>query len=270
MVTISSSPNTGNTTNAGAISGNAIGSTIGTIPAGVSGPGYSFLNGQGASSRNNLQALGATNIENQLKRASAQNEAYLNEAKDLYEPYRQAGVNSLDEYMKLLLGGVDGLKDDQNFQDMRDLTERQVMANRAVGGLLRSGGTASALNDSLLKFANTYYGNRLNQLKEGNGLGQYGTTGSSNLLEKLGGNATDLASALANIQMQRESNDAMIKAAREQAAAQAAAAKSASKSNLFSSLIGAAGTIVGSIYGGPAGGAAGGAVGSQVGSWIDG
>lgn len=254
MVTLGSSPIAGNVTNTGAISGGRIGVGGNYTP----------------TSRNLQQVMSAGSIENQLQKASAQNEAFLNEAKSLYEPYQQAGVSSLDEYMKLLLGGVDSLSGDKNFQDMRDLTERQVMANRAVGGLLRSGGTASALNDSLLKFANTYYGNRLNQLKEGVGIGQYGTTGQSNLLEKLGGNATDLASALANIQMQRESNDAMIQAAKEQAAAQKAAAKASSKSSLWSSILGTAGTIVGSIYGGPAGGAAGGAVGKTAGGWLDG
>lgn len=207
-------------------------------------------------------------IENKLRRATAQQQDYLNEAKALYEPYRQAGASSLDEYMKLLLGGVDGLSNDRNFQDMRNLTERQVMANRAVSGLLRSGATASALNDSLLKFSNSYYDNRLKELQGGIQYGTYGTDAQTSILEKLGTSGTDLAEALANIQMQREANKAMIQAAQAQAQAQKDAAKSAGKSSLIGGALGALGTIVGSIYGGPAGGAVGGTIGSKVGSSI--
>lgn len=158
-------------------------------------------------------AAGNGTIESQLKRASEQNQAYLNEAKALYQPYADAGLSSLDEYMKLLLGGVDSLSGDKNFRAMQDLAERKVMANRATSGLLRSGATASALDDTLLQFANQYYGNRLNQLKEGTSLG-YNTTGSqASILEKLGADTTDLASALANIQMTREGMENELKAA---------------------------------------------------------
>ena len=151
---------------------------------------------------------------------------------------------------------------------MRNLTERQVMANRAVSGLLRSGATASALNDSLLKFSNSYYDNRLKELQGGIQYGTYGTDAQTSILEKLGTSGTDLAEALANIQMQREANKAMIQAAQAQAQAQKDAAKSAGKSSLIGGALGALGTIVGSIYGGPAGGAVGGTIGSKVGSSI--
>lgn len=182
-------------------------------------------------------------IENGLRRATQQQQDYLNEAKDLYEPYRQAGLSSLDEYMRLLLGGIDGLSDDQNLQNMRDLGERKVMANRAVSGLLRSGATASALYDTDLRFMNDYYDNRLKELQGGIQYGTYGNDAQASILEKLGASGTDLAGALANIQMQRESNDAMIKAAQNQAAATTSAAKESSKSNLIGSAIGALGTV---------------------------
>lgn len=182
-------------------------------------------------------------IENGLRRATQQQQDYLNEAKDLYEPYRQAGLSSLDEYMRLLLGGIDGLSDDQNLQNMRDLGERKVMANRAVSGLLRSGATASALYDTDLRFMNDYYDNRLKELQGGIQYGTYGNDAQTSILEKLGASGTDLAGALANIQMQRESNDAMIKAAQNQAAATTSAAKESSKSNLIGSAIGALGTV---------------------------
>lgn len=152
-------------------------------------------------------------IESQLTRASEQNKQYLEEAKELYKPYAEAGLSSLDEYMKLLLGGVDSLSEDKNFQDLQDLAERKVMANRAVSGMLRSGATASALDDTILQFANQYYGNRLGQLKEGTSLG-YNTTGSqAGILEKMGVGATDLATALANVQMTREGMANELKAA---------------------------------------------------------
>lgn len=170
-------------------------------------------------SRNNLSASANGSIESQLKRASEQNQQYLNEAKELYQPYADAGLTSLDEYMRLLMGGVDGLSEDQNFQDLQDLAERKVMANRATSGLLRSGATASALDDTILQFANQYYGNRLGQLKEGVSLG-YNTTGSqASILEKLGADTTDLASALANIQMTREGMANELEAANTTAAA---------------------------------------------------
>ena len=181
-------------------------------------------------------------IEQGLQRAAQQNASYLNEAKALYEPYAQSGTASLDEYMKLLLGGVDGLSDDQNFQSMQDLAERKVMANRAVSGLMRSGATASALTDAELQFANQYYGNRLNQLREGVGLGENAIKSQSSIFEKLGGNETDLASALANIQMQREGNKAMIDAANAQAAATKSAAKSAGKSSMWGGIAGGVAT----------------------------
>lgn len=184
-----------------------------------------------------------TNIESTLQRATAQQQEYLNEAKALYEPYRQAGAQSLDEYMKLLLGGVDSLSGDNNFRQMQDLAERKVMSNRATSGLLRSGATAAALDDTLLNFANNYYGNRLNQLQGGVQYGTYGTDAQSSILDKLGVSGTDLANAIANIQMQRESNDAMIRAAREQAGATTSAAKKAGRDNLIGSAIGALGTI---------------------------
>lgn len=182
-------------------------------------------------------------IENGLRRATQQQQDYLNEAKDLYEPYRQAGASSLDEYMRLLLGGVDGLSGDQNLQNMRDLAERKVMANRATSGLLRSGATASALYDTDLRFMNDYYDNRLKELQGGIQYGTYGNDAQTSILEKLGASGTDLAGALANIQMQRESNDAMIKAAQNQAAATTSAAKESSKNNLIGSAIGALGTV---------------------------
>jgi hypothetical protein len=143
-------------------------------------------------------------IENSLKRASEQNQQYLQEAKELYQPYADAGLSSLDEYMKLLMGGVDGLKDDQNFQNLQDLAERKVMANRATSGLLRSGATASALDDAILNFANQYYGNRLAQFREGVNLGANTTSSQASILEKMGVGATDLATALANVKMTRE------------------------------------------------------------------
>lgn len=212
--------------------------SIGTV-------GTAILNGGTPTPAATSSAVSPRNdaIENGLRRATAQQQDYLNEAKALYEPYRQAGASSLDEYMKLLLGGVDGLSNDKNFQDMRNLTERQVMANRAVSGLLRSGATASALNDSLLRFSNNYYDNRLKELQGGIQYGTYGTDAQTSILEKLGVSGTDLAEALANIQMQRESNDAMIKAAREQAGATTSAAKKAGESNLLGSAIGALGTV---------------------------
>lgn len=182
-------------------------------------------------------------IENGLRRATQQQQDYLNEAKDLYEPYRQAGLSSLDEYMRLLLGGVDGLSGDQNLQNMRDLAERKVMANRATSGLLRSGATASALYDADLRFMNDYYDNRLKELQGGIQYGTYGNDAQTSILEKLGASGTDLAGALANIQMQRESNDAMIKAAQNQSAATTSAAKESSKNNLIGSAIGALGTV---------------------------
>ena len=203
---------------------------------------------------NPLKRLGATNptvlsintgtgaIESKIKKAAQQNASYLNEAKALYEPYSASGATSLDEYMKLLTGGVDSLSGDKNFQAMQDLVEKRVMANKAVGGLLRSGSTASALTDAELQFANQYYGNRLNQLLSGVNIGQNAINAESSILQKLGGNETDLASALANIQMQREGNDAMIKAAREQASATKSAAKSAGESSMWGSIAGGAAT----------------------------
>lgn len=196
-------------------------------------------------------------LENKLNRASEANKAYLNEAKELYQPYAESGLSSLDEYMKLLMGGVDSLSGDQNLKNMQDMAEKKIMANRATSGLLRSGGTASALNDSLLNFTNNYYNNRLGQFQQGAEMGYKATGAQSSILEKLGGNETDLASALANIQMQREANEATVQAAREQAAAAKAAAKSSSKSSLLGSIIGAAGTALGAYFGGPVGAAAG-------------
>lgn len=179
-------------------------------------------------------------VETGLQKAAEKNASYLEEAKALYEPYSKTGAASLDEYTKLLLGGVDGLSGDKNFQAMQDLAERKVMANRATSGLLRSGSTASALTDAELQFANQYYGNRLNQLLSGVGIGQNAIASEDSLLQKLGGNETDLASALANIQMQREGNQATIDAANAQANATVSAAKSAGKSSMWGGIIGGA------------------------------
>ena len=177
------------------------------------------------TSRNNLTATANGSIEGQLRRATEQNKQYLEEAKELYQPYADAGLTSLDEYMRLLMGGVDGLSEDQNFQDLQDLAERKVMSNRAVSGLLRSGSTASALDDTILQFANQYYGNRLGQLKEGVSLG-YNTTGSqASILEKMGIGATDLATAPANVQMTREGMANELSAANTTAAANKYAAE---------------------------------------------
>lgn len=187
-------------------------------------------------------------IESDIRRAGEQNAAYLNEAKALYEPYANAGASSLDQYVKLLLGGVDSLSNDQNFQSMQNLAEKKIMANRAVSGLLRSSGTTAALDDTLLRFANDYYGNRLNQLAQGVGIGQNAVNSQASILEKLGENATDLASALANIQMQREGNQATIDAASAQAGATTAAAKSKAKSDLAGGAISAVGKIIASAF----------------------
>ena len=156
-------------------------------------------------------------LKSGLERASEQSKSYLEDAQALYKPYIQSGAASLNEYMKLLTGGVDALKDDQNFQALQDLAEKKVMSNRAVGGLLRSTGTAAALDDTLLNFANTYYSNRLNQLGQGVAYGQYGTSGASNIYGALGTNATDLATALANIKLQQEGNSLSYKGAQMQA-----------------------------------------------------
>lgn len=173
-------------------------------------------------------------LKSGLERASEQSKGYLEEAKTLYEPYIQSGASSLSEYMKLLMGGVDALSSDQNFQALQNLAEKKVMANRAVSGLLRSGATASALDDTLLNFANTYYTNRLNQLGQGVSLGQYGVSGASSIYDKLGTNVTDLATALANISMQKEANKSTLEAAKMQAAA----TKEASERSWFDSIFG--------------------------------
>lgn len=220
--------------------------TMGSISS-IGSPGVSAVN---TSALRSTSSSSNGDIETGLQKAAEQNAAYLNEAKALYEPYTKAGTTSLDEYMKLLTGGIDALAGDSNFRQMQDLAERKVMANRATSGLLRSGATASALTNAELQFANQYYGNRLNQLLQGVDLGKYGTSAQSSIFEKLGGNETDLASALANIQMQREGNDAMIKAAEAQASAQQAAAKSTSKSNLWGGIVGGIGSaIFESIFG---------------------
>ena len=194
------------------------------------------------NSKDDRNSIGNSDIESGLRKAAEQNAAYLNEAKALYEPYTKSGTTSLDEYMKLLTGGIDALAGDSNFRQMQDLAERRVMANRATSGLLRSGATASALTNAELQFANQYYGNRLNQLLQGVDLGKYGTSAQSSIFEKLGGNETDLASALANIQMQREGNKAMIDAANAQAEATTSAAKSAGKSSMWGSIAGGVAT----------------------------
>jgi hypothetical protein len=156
-------------------------------------------------------------LKSGLERASEQQRWYLEDAKGLYEPYVQSGAQSLNEYMKLLTGGVDALSEDKNFQALQNLAEKKVMANRAVSGLLRSGATASALDDTLLNFANTYYTNRLNQLGQGVSLGQYGVSGQTSIYDKLGTNATDLATALANIKLQQEGNSLSYEGAQMQA-----------------------------------------------------
>lgn len=207
-----------------------------------------------------------TAIENGLRKATAQQQDYLNEAKDLYEPYRQAGAQSLDEYLRLLMGGVDGLSNDKNFQDLTNYAERKVMANHAVAGGLRTSGTASALNDSLLNFANSYYDNRLKELQGGIQYGTYGTDAQTNLLQQLGTSGTDLAGALANIKMQREANEAMIKAAQIQADAEKEAAKKAGKSSLWGSIGSAVGTVGGFVVGGPVGAYVGSQIGGGIGS----
>lgn len=158
-------------------------------------------------------------IESGLQKATEQTAQYLQEAKNLYEPYMKSGAQSLDEYMKLLLGGVSGLQtNDQNFKDMLALSEKNVMANKAVGGLLRSTGTAAALNDTNLKFQNAYYGNRLNQLLQAVDLGKYGTGNVAEIFGQMGDNQRGLAEALAQIQLEREGMQATTDAARESAA----------------------------------------------------
>lgn len=174
-----------------------------------------------------------SSLKSGLERASDQAKTYLEQAQQLYKPYTQSGVQSLNEYMKLLTGGVDALSDDQNFQALQGLAEKKVMANRAVSGLLRSGATASALDDTLLNFANTYYTNRLNQLGQGVSIGQYGTSGQTSIYDKLGANATDLATALANIKMQQEGNTLTLKGAQMQVDAMNEAANKSLLDRLF-------------------------------------
>lgn len=181
--------------------------------------GLSIGNFLAQSSGRNGNSAVFNKLKSGLERASEQQKGYLEEAKGLYQPYVQSGASSLNEYMKLLTGGVDALSGDQNFQALQNLAEKKVMANRAVSGLLRSGATASALDDTLLNFANTYYTNRLNQLGQGVSLGQYGVAGQTSIYDKLGTSATDLASAIANLKMQDEANRLYAQNAREQAEA---------------------------------------------------
>lgn len=148
-----------------------------------------------------------------LQKAAEQYNAYQNQAMELYAPYQKTGLASLDEYAKLLLGGVDALAGDQNFKAMQNLAEKKVMNNRAVSGLLRSGATANALDDTLLNFANTYYNSRLQQLQGGVQYGTYAADATNSIYNKLGTNATDLASAMANIALEREGQQNTLKAA---------------------------------------------------------
>ena len=194
--------------------------------------GLSIGNFLAQSGRNGNSAV-FNELKSGLDRASEQQKGYLEEAKGLYQPYVQSGASSLNEYMKLLTGGVDALSGDQNFQALQNLAEKKVMANRAVSGLLRSGATASALDDTLLNFANTYYTNRLNQLGQGIALGQYGVSGQTGIYDKLGTNATDLATALANIKMQQEGNELTLKGAQMQTDAMNEAANKSLLDRLF-------------------------------------
>ena len=147
-----------------------------------------------------------SNVESLLQRATAANDTYLKQAGDLYSPYLKSGTQSLDEYTKLLLGGVSGLQqNDANYNAMQKEGENTVMANRAVSGMLRSGATADTLNKSTLDFSNQYYGNRLSQLLQGvTSVGQYGVNGTADSMQARGTGQTDLANALANIQIARE------------------------------------------------------------------
>lgn len=200
-----------------------------------------------ALARGNFYAYGTGNIEDSLRRATQQQQSYLQQASELYEPYKKTGLSSLDEYTKLLLGGVDALSGDKNFQAMQDLAEKKVMANRATSGLLRSGATAGALDETLLNFANTYYSNRLDQLRGGTEYGTMAADSQASILDKMGGNVTDLASALANIKMQREANDITKRAAQQQANATLYAANEESKAAMTAGIIGGIGSLVGGL-----------------------
>lgn len=167
--------------------------------------------GNFSSVRRNLptgstSATPTSNVESLLQRATAANDVYLKQAGDLYSPYLKSGTQSLDEYTKLLLGGVSGLQqNDANYNAMQKEGENTVMANRAVSGMLRSGATADTLNKSTLDFSNQYYGNRLSQLLQGvTSVGQYGVNGTADSMQARGTGQTDLANALANIQIARE------------------------------------------------------------------
>jgi len=169
----------------------------------------------GQSNVRSNETAPALNIESGLQKATDQTAAYLNEAKALYKPYAETGAKSLEEYTKLLTGGISSLQsEDQNFKDMLGLTEKTVMANKAVGGLLRSTGTAAALSDSTLKFQNQYYGDRLSQLLSGVKIGQDATDNTASIYDKLGSNQKDLASALAQIQIEREAMESSENAAK--------------------------------------------------------
>ena len=199
-----------------------------TVPMGTASEGRLY----NMTFRGN-QAQTYSTLKSGLERASDQAKTYLEQAQQLYEPYTQSGTQSLNEYIKLLTGGVDALSGDQNFQALQNLAEKKVMANRAVSGLLRSGATASALDDTLLNFANTYYTNRLNQLGQGIALGQYGVSGQTGIYDKLGTNATDLATALANMKMQQEGNELTLKGAQMQTDAMNEAANKSLFDRLF-------------------------------------
>lgn len=197
-----------------------------------------------------INSATGTGIETGLQKAAAANASYLQQAQELYEPYKQTGLSSLDEYTKLLLGGVDGLSNDQNYQALTKQAENTVMANRAVSGLLRSGSTANTLDNTLLNFANTYYANRLNQLQSGVSYGTMAADSQNSILQKLGTNQTDLATALANIQIQREGNATSLKAAQAQAEATKAAANTTAKAQQQAGITGAIGTIAAGVLGG--------------------
>jgi hypothetical protein len=193
------------------------------------------------------------------KQIDEQRAAY-GDAKNLLQPYQDAGLGGLQSYLALLgqsgdeaqQQAISGLEQTPGYQAQLQAGQRSLLQNASATGGLRGGNVQNSLAEFGSGLFGNYYQNMLGQL---GGLQQQGMQTNTGLANLRQGNAAQIGNAYANMGQ-----------AQGQGILAAQAAKQQSGSNMGSLLGGVGGFLVG----GPGGAAAGSQIGGGLGGMMGG
>jgi len=133
--------------------------------------------------------------------------AFQKESRDLarkdLEPFKDAGVNALPGLTSLIQdpnAQKDFVQDNPFFKSLADESQKRIFDNGAARGKVGSGGTAEALQNSLMLLGNDLVNQSIGQRFSLANIGQSSAAGQANITTNAGNNISDLHTQSGNAQ----------------------------------------------------------------------